>query len=74
MRTQDNLIQLVIEGNTYQIKEELKSDKFKWDSYDKCWWKNFNLNEKGISEEYVKNLAEAFETTDGVICRINYFN
>lgn len=62
---------LRIYGNTFGIKEELKADKFRWDSYEKCWWKNFNLNEKGISEEYVKNLAEAFETEDGVTCEIS---
>lgn len=67
-------LQLVITGNTYEIKELLKADKFKWDAYDKCWWKNFNLNEDGIGEEYVKNLAEAFETTDGVNCRVLYFD
>ena len=32
--------------------------------------KTFWLDEPGICYEYVKNLAEAFETTDGVIAEI----
>lgn len=60
------LIIMYLSGNTYPIKEELKADGFRWDFDDKVWYKRFFLDEKGISREYVKNLATAFETTDGV--------
>ena len=60
------MIILYLYGETYEIKEELKSDGFKWDNCDRVWYKNFESNEL----EYVKNLAEAFETTDGVIAEI----
>lgn len=64
------LVILYLSGNTFPIKEELKADKFRWSQEDKCWYKNFFLDEPGISVEYVKNLAEAFETTDGVYAEI----
>lgn len=64
------LIILYVHGETYQIKGELKADGFRWDSSDKVWYKNFYPAEKGIGLEYVKNLAVAMETTDGVWCEI----
>jgi len=66
----DKLIILYVHGDTFDIKEELKADGFKWDADDRVWYKNFNPAEEGIGYEYVKNLAEAMETTDGVWCEI----
>ena len=68
----ESLCILYVCGDTYDIKEELKADGFKWDAQDKVWYKNFNLNEEGIGVEYVKHLAEAMETTDGVWCEVKY--
>lgn len=59
---------LLLEGNTYPIKEELKADGFKYDGQGKCWRKFFLESELN----YVRRLAEAFETTDGVIASVRF--
>ena len=64
------MVVIYLSGNTYGIKEELKADGFRWSPDDKAWYKNFFLDEPNISVEYVKNLAYAFETTDGVYAEI----
>lgn len=57
-----DVIFLRLFGETYPIKEELKSDGFRWNPDSKCWYKRFSTREV----EYARNLGEAFETTDGV--------
>lgn len=66
----DRLVIMYLTGSTYDIKEELKADGFRWDAFDKVWYKKFFLDREHISVEYVRNLAEAFETTDGVIVEL----
>ena len=60
---------LYLSGNTYPIKEELKADGFRWEPESKAWAKRFWLEDEGVSFEYVKNLAFAFET-NGVYAEI----
>lgn len=64
------MLELRLFGNTYEIKEELKASKFRWNAEKKCWYKRFDLNEKGIGREYVKNLADAFEADGTIGCEI----
>ena len=64
------MIVLYLTGDTYSIKEYLKADGFRWSADDNAWYKNFFLDEPNICFEYVKNLAEAFETTSGIYAEI----
>ena len=60
------MITLFLNGATYQIKEELKADGFRWNPNKKAWYKSYSENEPN----YVKNLAEAFEATGDIWCEI----
>ena len=53
---------LSLTGKTFEIKEQLKADGYRWNPENKAWSKSFADNEP----EYVKNLAESFEA-DGKI-------
>ena len=47
----DYIMQL--SGNTYEHKEDIKKNGFRWDSDKKCWFKNFE-NEQDIKEMYCR--------------------
>ncbi len=55
------MITLRLTGNTFEIKDELKADGFKWNMKNKYWYKDYEDNER----ERIESLANAFEA-DGV--------
>lgn len=56
------MIRMILRGKTFEIKEELKHDKFRWNPELKGWYKDFPDED----DKYVLNLSDAFEA-DGRI-------
>jgi len=55
----NHLSSLAVEGNTYAIKDLLKSLGFRWDSFEKHWYKRVASVEEAI--ELVKKILEAIK-------------
>ena len=51
------MITLRLTGNTFEVKDELKADGFKWNMKNKFWYKDFEDADK----ERAESLATAFE-------------
>lgn len=49
------MVRLTLLGNTFSIKNELKAEGFKWNSFNKAWYKDFE------QEERAKALSTAYE-------------
>lgn len=45
----DHLHCLVVEGETFEIKDELKSLKFRWNSVDKQWYREVTSVSEAVS-------------------------
>ena len=44
------MIRLTLTGNTYGIKNELKSQGFRWNPNDKVWFKDYDNSEQEIAQ------------------------
>ena len=55
------MIQLIVAGNTYNFKESLRADKFRWNPVLKAWTRNFN-----DGDDTIKDITKKYSTCNGI--------
>jgi len=61
------MYRLILTGNTFSIKQELKAEGFRWNSFNKSWYKDFEEEDRAVA------LSTAYEANGvcGLVTPLN---